>query len=59
MLIISLEPGASKVNSEFAEHFQRLLHFKFQAKAHVFFIRHEDKEKIISHLFTGKGVDHQ
>ena len=59
MLIISLEPGASKVNSEFAEHFQRLLHFKHQAKAHVFFIRHEDKEKIVSHLFTGKGADHQ
>lgn len=59
LLIIALEPGATKVNTEFAEHFQKLLHFKHQAKAHVFFIRHEDKEKIISNLFTGKGADYK
>jgi hypothetical protein len=54
ILILSLEPGASKVNTEFAEHFQRLMQFKFNIKCHVFFIKYEDKQKILSQMTMSK-----
>lgn len=41
-----------------AENVQKLMHFKHATPAQIFFIKHEDKELVLSHLFEGKGSDH-
>ena len=59
MIIVSLEPNATMCVQHFAEQFQRLMIFKNFSKTLVTFIRHEDKGKIMSKLFAGKGSEYK
>ena len=57
-LIISMPPDATFLDTQMAENVQKLMHFKHQIPAQIFFIRYEDKELVLQHLFEGKGSDH-
>ena len=62
-IIISLPESATFIDSQLAEHLQRLMFFKHGNAAEggqclVLFIRQQDKQMIINQIFEGKGAEH-
>lgn len=61
LLVVTLPPNATYVDTTLAEHLQRMMPAKHGDGANtlVLFIKHSDKNHLVENIFAGKGADYK